>query len=71
MGLPKRHKKLLTPEGFDELFEREISRHSTHAEAFQELKKECLVIFGQCRYDTYQSYRLSRSQRIKRKQTQR
>lgn len=68
MSLPVRHKKLLTPEGFDELFERELSRHRTHEEAFNELKKESLVIFGQCRYDNFKSYQNARARRIKNRQ---
>lgn len=69
MSLPLRHKKLLTRDGFNELFERELCRHKTHKEAFAELKKECLVIFGQCRYDNFESFRLSRKKWIEQKQS--
>lgn len=65
MSLPRRHKKLLTREGFNELFEREIKRHDTHKEAFAELKQESLVIFGTCRYDNFESFRKARSQYLK------
>lgn len=70
MGLPERHKKLLTKEGFNELFERELSRFDTHKETFKQLRQESLVIFGQCRYDNYQSFRKSRSKYVKSRQPQ-
>lgn len=65
MSLPERHKKLLTPKGFDELFEDEISKSDTHEKAFKELKRESLVVFEQCIFKNYESYRISRSRRIK------
>lgn len=69
MSLPVRHKKLLTREGFNELFEREMNRFDTHKETFQELKKESLVIFGECRYNNYQSFRKSRAKYIRSQQS--
>lgn len=65
MRIPKRILKLRTPTGFDELFEQEISRHRTHKEAFQVLNDEFEEAFGEPRYTSYDSYRISRSKRIK------
>lgn len=56
MSLPKRHKKLLTPEGFDELFEREIPKFDTHGEAFEELWLESIIVYGYCLYDGYDAF---------------
>ena len=59
----------MTPEGFDELFEKEISSFETYEQAFKELRQECLVIFGSCRYENYESYRNARARRIKNRQS--
>ena len=68
-GLSKRHRKLMRKDGFNELFEREIPRHDTYEEAFQELHRESLVVFGECRYENYESFRKSRARYIRNRQS--
>lgn len=56
---------MLSPQGFDEVFEKEASKHPTYRKAFRELNREYREVFGQPRYSNYESYRISRRQRIK------
>lgn len=65
MRIPKRIKKMRTPRGFDELFEKEIPRHDTYKEAFKSLNKEFTQWFDEPRYSNYESYRKAREARIK------
>ncbi len=61
----ERLKQLVDPQGFDNLFLKEISKGKSHTQAFEELNREYKEAFGRDRYSSYDSYRKTRAQRIK------
>ena len=67
MDITDRHIKMISPAGFDALFEQEINNHPTHEQAFNSLNEEYLAAFGKVRYSNFESYRITRLQRIRRK----
>lgn len=69
MSLPKRHKKLLTKEGFNELFERELSRFdNSHRYVFKQLWKESIIVYDCCLYDDYEAFLGNNPNEISRKE---
>ena len=51
--------------GFDELFNQECNKHRTKRMAFYALNYEYKKVMGEKRYKNYDSYRMSRTKRIK------
>jgi len=62
-GLPNRHRKLLTPRGFDELFWQEVRCGFSQKEAFESLNMEHERITGRKRYKNFGSYYRTRRER--------
>lgn len=67
MEISERQSKMITPQGFDELFERAINKGNTQPEVFEQMNKEFRQAFGENRYKNFESYRVTRLKRVKTK----
>ena len=65
MKISKRLIRMVQPDGFDEIFNQELKNYDTYEKCFNALNAEYREVFGEPRYSTYDSYRLSRRKRIK------
>lgn len=59
----------MTASGFDELFFDKLKTSSTHIEAYEKAEGIHESIFGKRRYKEYDSFRISKSQRLKNERT--
>jgi hypothetical protein len=67
MEISSRQLKMRTPEGFDQLFEQAINKGKTQPEVFEQMNAEFKEAFGESRYKNFESYRVTRQKRIKKK----
>lgn len=58
-------KSNMTSEGFEELFFTELKQCRTHTEAYCKAENIHFETFGHNRYKDYDSFRISKSQRLK------
>lgn len=52
---------------FDQLFEENLTPHSTYKSAYERAEEEHVKLYGHRRYADHESYRVSRSRRVKRR----
>lgn len=67
MEITERHIKMISPEGFSELWLQEIQTAETYEIAFNILNQEYQRVFGKARYASYDSFRISRLERLRKK----
>lgn len=65
MEVSERQLKMLKAEEFDKLFEQEINQAETYEQAYERLEREYQQAFGERRYSSYDSFRISRHKRRK------
>ena len=58
---------LHTPEKFDKRFEQYTQIADTYEEAYIMVEKDYIRVFGRRKYSNYNSYRVSRRKRIKKR----
>lgn len=68
MDISNRIKKMADPsgKGFDELFNKEVNKHPTKKDAFKAMNQEFMRAIGTYRYRNYESYRITRRERLER-----
>lgn len=58
--------RLLTPEGFNQAFEEEMSKHPTHLKAYEAVEERHEHHYKIRKYIDFESFRVCRSKMIKR-----
>jgi hypothetical protein len=58
---------LISPEGFERKFFKNCKDSKTYIEAYEKTEKEYSEYFGRRRYSCYDSFRVSKNKRLKRK----
>lgn len=64
----ERLKKMQTPKGFYELWMERVREGRTHKEAYYLIEEEYEEFWGETRYSSFDSFRLSQRERIMSKQ---
>lgn len=67
MAYEKHILELLTNEGYDKRFEQMCVEYDTYEKAFRAVERQFKSYFGKNRYNNYESYRVTRAKRLKRK----
>lgn len=65
MQQPKRHKKLRTRKGFDELLQSEAAYYQTNRQAFKQLHREAIIVFDSCPFDDFKQWQKEAGYSIK------
>lgn len=65
MSIDQKAIELIRPDGFDKNFSIELQKHDTYEQAFNALNRLYEKQFGYKRYANYESYRISRANRLK------
>lgn len=65
--LPQRALYLTTTTGFDDAFFKNLASCKTQVEAYTLTEQEYHSYFGRNRYSSFESYRISRNKRIRKK----
>jgi len=67
MSLPFEILALLSPEGFEKRFYKNCKETKTNFEAYEVTEKEYKKIFNKRKYSSYDSFRVSMTKRIKKR----
>tara|TARA_R110002020_G_scaffold431046_3_gene640884 strand:- start:401 stop:607 length:207 start_codon:yes stop_codon:yes gene_type:complete len=67
MSLPFEILALLSPEGFEKRFYKNCKETKTNYEAYEVTEKEYKKIFNKRKYSSYDSFRVSMTKRIKKR----